>query len=101
MAHEDRETTMMFCSECNNLLYPKEVQNHDDPSASKLVYVCRAPLCQESSKPRDQMKEASPLVWKHVVKHTMKYGTPPLRFEWSLHADDTHARSLLPGPTIS
>mmetsp|Transcript_49891 Transcript_49891/g.124509 ORF Transcript_49891/g.124509 Transcript_49891/m.124509 type:complete len:146 (+) Transcript_49891:53-490(+) len=73
-----RQTSMQFCSECNNLMYPKEVRGVDREAAgegdlgSRLVYVCKAPKCHVSARSREQCQSAdSSMVWKHVVKHQM------------------------------
>eukprot|EP00961_Rhodomonas_salina_P198945 2683628-Rhodomonas_salina.1 len=72
MANDDRQTSMQFCNECNNLMYPKEVRN-ENPNDSRLVYVCKAPNCLVSHRAREKCPDAeSTMVWKHVVKHTMK-----------------------------
>ena len=68
----DRQTSMQFCSECNNLMYPMEVKNDERPKESRLVYVCKAKNCLAESRDRDQCPESqSTMVWKHVVKHQM------------------------------
>ena len=73
MADDDRHTSMQFCQECNNLMYPREVRDPDDPENSRLVYVCKAPTCVMSSKARaDCMEAESRMVWKHVVQHSMR-----------------------------
>lgn len=73
MADDDRTTSMQFCQECNNLMYPREVYNADDPQDSRLVFVCKAPNCVMSSRRREECAEAeSTLVWKHVVQHAMR-----------------------------
>jgi DNA-directed RNA polymerase subunit M/transcription elongation factor TFIIS len=73
MADDDRHTSMQFCQECNNLMYPREVQDPDDPQNSRLVYVCKAPNCVVSSRARaDCMEAESTMVWKHVVQHSMR-----------------------------
>uniref|UniRef100_A0A7S4N8I8 TFIIS-type domain-containing protein n=1 Tax=Guillardia theta TaxID=55529 RepID=A0A7S4N8I8_GUITH len=70
---DDRQTSMQFCNECNNLMYPKEVKDETDPTESRLVYVCKAANCIVSAKSRKQCIDAeSTMVWKHVVQHTMK-----------------------------
>jgi DNA-directed RNA polymerase subunit M/transcription elongation factor TFIIS len=68
---DDRTTSMQFCQECNNLMYPREVLDPDNPQDSRLVYVCKAPNCVMSSRARAECSDAdSTLVWKHVVQHT-------------------------------
>ena len=70
---DDRHTSMQFCQECNNLMYPREVMDHENPQDSRLVYVCKAPNCVMSSRQRNECSDAdSTLVWKHVVQHAMK-----------------------------
>ena len=69
---KDRQTSMQFCNECNNLMYPKEVRDYEEPLKSKLVYVCKAPKCHVSARKKQQCQIAeSTMVWKHVVKHQM------------------------------
>jgi DNA-directed RNA polymerase subunit M/transcription elongation factor TFIIS len=69
---KDRQTSMQFCVECNNLMYPKEVRDYENPTNSKLVYVCKAKKCHVSTKAKKHCQHAdSTMVWKHVVKHQM------------------------------
>mmetsp|Transcript_35396 Transcript_35396/g.69288 ORF Transcript_35396/g.69288 Transcript_35396/m.69288 type:complete len:140 (+) Transcript_35396:42-461(+) len=71
-ASDARQTSMQFCTECNNLMYPKEVRSHDEGEPSRLVYVCKAPKCHVSARSKAQCQNAeSSMVWKHVVKHQM------------------------------
>ena len=78
---DDRQTSMQFCNECNNLMYPKEVKDETDPTESRLVYVCKAANCIVSAKSRKQCIDAeSTMVWKHVVQHSMKYVPGPSSF---------------------
>ena len=73
MADDDRHTSMQFCQECNNLMYPREVVDSENPQDSRLVYVCKALNCVMSSKSRQDCIDAeSTMVWKHVVQHSMK-----------------------------
>jgi hypothetical protein len=37
---DDPQTSMQFCKECNNLMYPKEVRETES-TESRLVYVCK------------------------------------------------------------
>lgn len=37
---DDPQTSMQFCKECNNLMYPKEVRETEN-TESRLVYVCK------------------------------------------------------------
>ena len=72
-ADDDRHTSMQFCQECNNLMYPREVKDDEDQQNSRLVYVCKAPNCVMSSRSREECADAeSQMVWKHVVQHTMR-----------------------------
>ncbi|KAJ1482647.1 hypothetical protein T484DRAFT_2645579 [Baffinella frigidus] len=69
---DDPQTSMQFCKECNNLMYPKEVRETEN-TESRLVYVCKASQCQEASRSRNSCTPAeSQMVWKHVVKHATK-----------------------------
>jgi DNA-directed RNA polymerase II subunit RPB9 len=73
MNEDERNTSMQFCQECNNLMYPREVLDRDNPQDSRLVYTCKSPNCIEKGRPRRECKDAeSTLVWKHVVQHSMK-----------------------------
>jgi len=64
---------MQFCPECNNLMYPREVLDNDNPQDSRLVYVCKAPNCVMSQRSRKDCTDAdSTMVWKHVVQHSMR-----------------------------
>jgi DNA-directed RNA polymerase subunit M/transcription elongation factor TFIIS len=73
MGDDDRQTSMQFCQECNNLMYPREVYDPDTPQDSRLVYVCKAPNCVVSSREKTECMEAdSTMVWKHVLQHSLK-----------------------------
>ena len=42
---EQKRRTVKFCEECNNVLYPSEADDPDDPLKKMLAYICENEKC--------------------------------------------------------
>ena len=42
---EQKRRTVQFCEECNNVLYPSEAEDPDDPLKKMLAYICENEKC--------------------------------------------------------
>ena len=62
---ETKKRTVLFCDECNNVLYPREADDPDDPLKKLLAYVCENEKCGMY---RETVKAEDSVVFRRNMK---------------------------------
>ncbi len=60
-----KRRTVQFCEECNNVLYPSEADDPDDPLKKMLAYICENEKCGMY---RETIRAADSVVFQRSMK---------------------------------